>query len=37
MLRLDNREIIGAQLVEPNELPDMKLTGPVAAYLSTCV
>jgi 8-oxo-dGTP diphosphatase len=32
-LRLDNREIIGAQLVEPNELPEMKLTGPVAAYL----
>ena len=37
MLRLDNREIIGAHLVAPNELPDMKLTGPVAAYLSTRV
>ena len=34
-LRLDNREIIGATLVEPSELSGMKLTGPVAAYLRT--
>jgi 8-oxo-dGTP pyrophosphatase MutT (NUDIX family) len=32
-LRLDNREIVGAALVETTELPGMKLTGPVAAYL----
>ena len=34
-LHLDNREIIGAALVEPSELSGMKLTGPVAAYLRT--
>ena len=32
-LRLDNREIVGAALVEPTELSGMKLTGPVTAYL----
>jgi 8-oxo-dGTP diphosphatase len=37
VLHLDNREIIGARLVAPNELPDVRLTGPVAAYLSRCV
>ena len=34
-LHLDNREILGAALVEPSELSGMKLTGPVAAYLRT--
>ena len=33
-LRLDNREIIGAQLVPPEELGTIALTGPVAAYVS---
>ena len=33
-LRLDNREIIGARLVLPDELRGMALTGPVTAYLS---
>lgn len=32
-LRLDNREVIGARLVRPEELGDLPLTGPVAAYL----
>jgi 8-oxo-dGTP diphosphatase len=32
-LRLDNREIIDAQLVTPAELQHMPLTGPVVAYL----
>ena len=32
-LRLDNREIIAARWVLPNELPSMTVTGPVAAYL----
>jgi 8-oxo-dGTP diphosphatase len=32
-LRLDNREIVGARLVSPDELRGLALTGPVAAYL----
>ena len=32
-LTLDNREIVAARLVAPDELPGMALTGPVAAYL----
>ena len=32
-LRLDNREIIAARLVSPDELPGLALTGPVADYL----
>jgi 8-oxo-dGTP diphosphatase len=32
-LRLDNREIIAARLVLPEELRRMRLTGPVIAYL----
>src|SRR5271169_4957648 len=32
-LRLDNREIIRARLVLPDELRGMALTGPVTAYL----
>jgi 8-oxo-dGTP diphosphatase len=32
-LRLDNREIVAARLVSPEELPGMALTGPVTAYL----
>jgi 8-oxo-dGTP diphosphatase len=32
-LRLDNREIIGARLASPEELPGIAVTGPVAAYL----
>jgi len=32
-LRLDHREIIGAQLVEPDELPGYALTEAVAAYV----
>ena len=32
-LRLDNREVIGARLIRPDELGDLPLTGPVAAYL----
>jgi 8-oxo-dGTP pyrophosphatase MutT (NUDIX family) len=32
-LRLDNREIIGARLASAVELPGLKLTGPVIAYL----
>ncbi len=34
LLRLDNREIIAARLVSPDELRGMALTGPAAAYLS---
>ena len=33
-LRLDNREIIAARLVLPDELDAIPLTGPVVAYLS---
>jgi hypothetical protein len=33
VLSLDNREIIGARLVSPDELPDLLLTGPVRAYV----
>jgi 8-oxo-dGTP diphosphatase len=33
-LRLDNREIIAARLVLPDELDAIPLTGPVTAYLS---
>jgi 8-oxo-dGTP diphosphatase len=33
-LRLDNREIIEARLVSPEEARGMALTGPVAAYLA---
>jgi 8-oxo-dGTP diphosphatase len=33
-LQLDNREIIAARLVSPDELPGMAVTGPVAAYLA---
>ncbi len=33
-LKLDNREIIDARLVLPDELRGMPLTGPVAAYLA---
>jgi hypothetical protein len=32
-LRLDNREIIGARLVQAAELRGMALTGPVNTYL----
>jgi 8-oxo-dGTP diphosphatase len=32
-LRLDNREIIGARLVAPDELRTISVTGPVARYL----
>lgn len=32
-LRIDHREIVEARLVAPGALRDMKLTGPVAAYL----
>ena len=32
-LQLDNREIIAARLVLPEELRGMRLTGPVVAYL----
>jgi 8-oxo-dGTP diphosphatase len=32
-LQLDNREIISARLMSPEELHDIELTGPVAAYL----
>ena len=32
-LRLDNREIIAARLVLPEELRGLRLTGPVIAYL----
>jgi 8-oxo-dGTP pyrophosphatase MutT (NUDIX family) len=32
-LRLDNREIIAAQLVLPDEVDGIPVTGPVAAYL----
>jgi 8-oxo-dGTP diphosphatase len=32
-LRLDNREIIAARLVEPGELETSAMTGPLAAYL----
>lgn len=34
VLRLDNREIIGARLVPIDDLRDVRLTGPVQAYLS---
>jgi 8-oxo-dGTP pyrophosphatase MutT (NUDIX family) len=33
VLSLDNREIIGARLVSPDELPGLLLTGPVRAYV----
>jgi 8-oxo-dGTP diphosphatase len=33
-LKLDNREIVAARLVLPDELRDLPLTGPVAAYLA---
>lgn len=33
-LQLDNREIISARLVLPDDLGGMMLTGPVAAYLA---
>ncbi|HEY2132388.1 MAG TPA: NUDIX hydrolase [Acetobacteraceae bacterium] len=33
-LCLDNREIIAARLISPDELPTMKLTGPVATFLA---
>jgi 8-oxo-dGTP diphosphatase len=33
-LKLDNREIIAARLVLPDELRGLQLTGPVAAYLA---
>jgi 8-oxo-dGTP pyrophosphatase MutT (NUDIX family) len=36
-LRLDNREIVAARLVSPEELPGMALTGPVTAYLGGCL
>ena len=36
-LRLDNREIVAARLVLPDELPGMALTGPVTAYLAGCL
>jgi 8-oxo-dGTP diphosphatase len=32
-LRLDNREIVAARLVSPEQLRGMRLTGPVVAYL----
>jgi 8-oxo-dGTP pyrophosphatase MutT (NUDIX family) len=32
-LRLDNREIVGARLVPPHDLPGLAVTGPVTAYL----
>ena len=32
-LRLDNREVIGAQFFRPEQLADLRLTGPVAAFL----
>jgi 8-oxo-dGTP diphosphatase len=34
-LRIDQREIVEARLVPPSALSSMKLTGPVAAYLTT--
>jgi 8-oxo-dGTP diphosphatase len=33
-LRLDRREIVGAQLFSPEELRSVTVTGPVAAYLA---
>lgn len=33
MLRLDNREIIGARLVPMDDLPNIPLTGPVQCYV----
>ena len=36
-LQLDNREIIGAQLISPSELRGMALTGPVAVYLGRTI
>ncbi len=32
-IKIDNREIIEARLVSPGDLPNMELTGAVAAYL----
>lgn len=32
-LRLDDREVIEARFVRPAELPDLRLTGPVTAFL----
>jgi hypothetical protein len=34
-LRLDNREIVAARLATPNELAQMILEGPLAAYLDS--
>jgi hypothetical protein len=36
-LQLDNREIIGAQLISPSELRGIALTGPVAVYLGRAI
>jgi 8-oxo-dGTP diphosphatase len=36
-LRLDNREIIAAQLTSPIELNGMALTGPAAAYVARSI
>lgn len=33
-LRLDNREIVAARLASPDELPRLRLSGPVTAYLA---
>ncbi len=33
-LRLDGREIVAARLVSPGEARELRLTGPVAAYLN---
>jgi 8-oxo-dGTP diphosphatase len=33
-LTLDNREIIAARLATPDELRELKLSGPAAAYLT---
>lgn len=33
-LRLDNREVVEARLFRVDELPGVRLTGPVAAYLA---
>jgi len=32
-LRLDNREVVAARLFAPGDLPGVRLTGPVAAFL----
>jgi len=36
-LQFDNREIIGAQLIPPDELRGTALTGPVAVYLGRAI